>query len=95
MTEGFDGRGTVTLTINGVDHEVPENVSVAYALLHCGVKNVRVVDRQETDSGVFCGMGSCFECVLTIDGVTSERSCIAVVRDGMRVTVHNGGNANA
>jgi hypothetical protein len=35
--------------------------------------------------GPFCGMGTCFECRVTIDGVRHQRSCQIVVRDGMEV----------
>jgi len=36
--------------------------------------------------GPLCGMGICFECRLTIDGVPHARSCQIVCRDGMVVT---------
>lgn len=33
-----------------------------------------------------CGMGICFECRVTLDGVPHVRACMEVCRDGMRVT---------
>jgi hypothetical protein len=33
----------------------------------------------------FCGMGTCFECRVTVDGVPHQRSCQIIVRDGMEV----------
>ncbi len=36
--------------------------------------------------GPFCGMGSCFECELTVDGRRGVRACLVRVHDGM--TVH-------
>lgn len=35
--------------------------------------------------GPLCGMGICFECVVTIDGVPNIRACVEPVRDGMQV----------
>ena len=32
-----------------------------------------------------CGMGTCFEWRVTIDGVPHQRSCLVPVRDGMTV----------
>jgi predicted molibdopterin-dependent oxidoreductase YjgC len=32
-----------------------------------------------------CGMGACFACVVTIDGIDGQRACVALVRDGMVV----------
>ena len=44
--------------------------------------------------GIYCGIGVCFECVITIDGVSGARACMTPVRDGMRVsTVHVRENA--
>ncbi|WP_417280805.1 (2Fe-2S)-binding protein [Celeribacter sp.] len=35
--------------------------------------------------GPFCMMGVCFECLATIDGVSSTQTCLTQVRDGMRI----------
>jgi predicted molibdopterin-dependent oxidoreductase YjgC len=35
--------------------------------------------------GVFCGMGVCFDCLVTVDGRPDVRACVTPVRDGMRV----------
>ncbi len=36
--------------------------------------------------GLHCGMGACFDCVVTIDGRIGQRACLAKVADGMRVS---------
>jgi predicted molibdopterin-dependent oxidoreductase YjgC len=35
--------------------------------------------------GLFCGMGVCFECLVTVDGVADQRACMTPVRPGMRI----------
>ncbi|MCP5152874.1 MAG: FAD-dependent oxidoreductase [Ectothiorhodospiraceae bacterium] len=35
--------------------------------------------------GVFCGMGVCAECLVSVDGGPAERACLAKVRAGARV----------
>lgn len=35
--------------------------------------------------GVFCGMGTCQECLVTVDGVRSARACMTEVTNGMVV----------
>lgn len=35
--------------------------------------------------GLFCGMGVCFDCLVTIDGVADRRACMTPIHDGMRV----------
>jgi len=38
--------------------------------------------------GPLCGMGICFECRVTIDGVPHSRSCQTPCADGMEVRTH-------
>ena len=33
--------------------------------------------------GLFCGIGACYDCLLTIDGRPAQRACLVPVRDGM------------
>jgi len=36
--------------------------------------------------GLHCGMGACFDCVVTVDGRIGQRACVTKVADGMTVT---------
>ncbi len=58
--------------------------TVASALVAAG----ELACREAADGsrrGVFCGMGVCQECLVTIDGVPGQRACATPVRDGMLV----------
>lgn len=35
--------------------------------------------------GLWCGIGTCFECVVFVDGVPGVRTCMTRVRGGMEV----------
>lgn len=74
----------VTITINGVPRLVPDDVTVAVALLRDGPATFR-----RSVSGMprapLCAMGSCFECRVTINGVSGVRACLEPVRDGLVV----------
>lgn len=78
-------RSEVRLTVDGVEILVPRGSSVAAAALSAGVTAFRRSVRGEP-RGPLCGMGICFECRVTIDGVPHARSCQTLCRDGMRVT---------
>lgn len=43
--------------------------------------------------GLWCGIGTCFECVVTVDGCEGVRACLATVRPGMRVDTRIGRGA--
>jgi glycine/D-amino acid oxidase-like deaminating enzyme len=35
--------------------------------------------------GLFCGMGACHDCLVTVDGRVSQRACMTSVQEGMQV----------
>ncbi|MCX5480018.1 (2Fe-2S)-binding protein [Kaistia geumhonensis] len=41
--------------------------------------------REGAPRGLFCGMGVCFDCLVTVDGVADRRACMTPIRDGMRI----------
>jgi predicted molibdopterin-dependent oxidoreductase YjgC len=45
--------------------------------------------------GLFCGMGVCFDCLVTIDGIADRRACMTPIRDGMRVETGLSGSARS
>lgn len=77
-------RASVALVIDGREVRVPAGISVAAALLNSGVVGFRRSVSGEPRAPL-CGMGSCHECRVTIDGRPQRRSCLEPVREGMRV----------
>ena len=75
---------TITLTINGAKQTVPRGTSVAAAILTSGVSMLRRSVSGEP-RGPLCGMGICFECLVTINGDPYQRSCQMPCADGMEV----------
>ena len=64
-----------------------EGETVAAALTAAGITALRHT-RNGDPRGVFCGMGVCFECLVTVDGRPGQRACMTPLRDGMQVTAH-------
>jgi predicted molibdopterin-dependent oxidoreductase YjgC len=60
--------------------------TVAAALMAAGRLILRYTD-SGAPRGLFCGMGVCFECLVTIDGVSGRRACMTPARPGMRVNL--------
>jgi len=73
-----------TLHVDGRALQVKEGVTVAAALLNAGITSFR---RSVADSrrAPLCGMGTCFECRVTIDGQPHRRACMELARDGMSI----------
>jgi len=74
----------VRITIDGAEVEVAEGISVAAAILDSGKSRFRD-SVTGAPRGPVCGMGICFECRVSIDGIPHQRSCNVVCRDGMEV----------
>jgi predicted molibdopterin-dependent oxidoreductase YjgC len=75
---------TISLTIDGRAVRVPEGTSVAVAVMTARAPGFRrsVTGRLR---GPLCGMGICYECRLTIDGLPQRTSCQTPCRSGMEV----------
>ena len=79
------GAGWVTVSADGRPVRVPAGVTVAAALTDLGVVAFRRSVSGEP-RGPLCGMGTCYECRVTIDGVAHRRACLVLVAEGMQVT---------
>jgi predicted molibdopterin-dependent oxidoreductase YjgC len=66
-----------------------EGETVAAALTASGIRVLRTTARGQT-RGVFCGMGTCYDCLMIIDGQPSRRACMEPARDGMEVRTQSG-----
>lgn len=61
-----------------------EGETIAAALAAGGIKEMRHTRGGER-RGLYCGMGACFDCLVTVDGRTSQRACLTKVGDGQQV----------
>ena len=74
----------VTITVNGKAITVPRGTLLAAAVEQAGVSSFRTSVRGES-RGPLCGMGVCFECRVTINGIAHCRSCLTFCEEGMEV----------
>ena len=54
-------------------------------MLAAGERVLRRTRNAGKPRGLFCAMGVCFDCVMTIDGKAGVRACMIKVEDGMQV----------
>jgi len=66
-----------------------EGQSVAAALLEAGERCLRI-DEAGNAKGAVCGIGVCWECRCSIDGVPDTRACLTVARPSMIVRRQHG-----
>lgn len=62
-----------------------EGQSLAAALTQAGHRAFRQTAK-DAQRGLFCGMGVCQDCLVSIDGTPNQRACMSPVREGMNVS---------
>ncbi|CAL9349672.1 Hydrogen cyanide synthase subunit HcnA [Streptomyces sp. enrichment culture] len=64
--------------------------SVAAVLWAAGVLAWRTTRVGGRPRGAFCGIGHCFDCLVTVNGRANRRACLVPARPGDAVTTQEG-----
>src|SRR5690349_22831026 len=70
---------------DGMTIEALEGETIAAALSAAGIVAYRRTP-SGAPRGLHCGMGACFDCVVSVDGRIGQRACLTKAADGMVVT---------
>ena len=76
---------TLRFQFDGREIEALAGETIAAALSAAGIVAFRK-SPTGTDRGLYCGIGACQECVVTVDGKIGQRACMEKAADGMIVT---------
>jgi hypothetical protein len=76
---------SVTFVFNGEDIVARSNQMLAAAILENGERILRRSRIYEEPRGLFCGIGICFDCLVTVDDVPNQRACLVRVSQGLIV----------
>ena len=86
FTVMFDGRPVRALP----------GQTVAAVLWAAGVTSWRTTRNEGRPRGVFCGIGVCFDCLVTVNDRPNQRACLVPVRPGDVIGTQQGtGHAGA
>jgi hypothetical protein len=74
------------------DREIPaeSGQSIGAALIAAGYRSWRTTRRDGAPRGIFCGIGVCFDCLVIVNGRSSQRACLTEARQGDRVEPQGG-----
>ena len=64
--------------------------TIAAALMENGIHIHRYTTKKHEPRGVFCGIGQCTDCVMTVNGKPNVRTCITPVEEGMVIETQQG-----
>jgi aerobic-type carbon monoxide dehydrogenase small subunit (CoxS/CutS family) len=75
----------ITFSFNGETIEGVRGQTIAAALIDRGQRVLRETRFKSAPRSIFCGIGICFDCIVTVNGITNQRSCLIEIAEGMKV----------
>ena len=76
----------IVFFVNGRSTKAHMGETIHAALIAAGYRQFRNSKTHEP-RGVFCGMGVCYECLVTVNKGSAQRACVTVVEEGMEVEI--------
>lgn len=78
------------ITFDGRAIPCQEGWTIGAALTAAGVRSWRTTRRDRLPRGLFCGIGVCFDCLVTVNARPSVRACMAAAGPGDVVRTQEG-----
>jgi predicted molibdopterin-dependent oxidoreductase YjgC len=70
------------ITVDGEQLSVRPGQTIAAALVLSGRVAWRTTRFEHRPRGLFCGIGVCFDCLITVNGQRSVRACLVAAQPG-------------
>lgn len=80
----------IMLFVDGQPVEALEGEPVAAALMAAGHKVFHRTLKRDDPRGVFCAVGRCTDCAMTVNGRPNVRTCVTPAADGMKIQTQKG-----
>jgi hypothetical protein len=87
LNKGIKRGKPFEIMVNSAPYTAYPGETLATVLLATGRFAFRLSPVLREPRGLFCGMGICFECLLTVNGRPNVRACVTVVQPGDRVEI--------
>jgi hypothetical protein len=85
---GLRRRPPFRFTFDGDPVLAHPGETIGAALLAAGQRTLRRTRAEDRPRGMFCGIGVCFDCLVTVDGGGPVRACLVPARPDARVETH-------
>ena len=91
----FRRTAAANCTITWDGREIPARAGepLAATLLAAGIASFRETAVSGAPRGPLCLMGSCFDCLVEVEGEPNRQACLVPVTPGLRVTPQHGARA--
>jgi hypothetical protein len=83
IQDGVERGELVEFFVDGMPFTGYKGETIACALMNAGYFVSRTIDGNPL--GVYCNIGVCYSCVMTVNGISSVRICKTPVSQGCRI----------
>lgn len=81
----LEKKAVIKIKVDGRLIDALEGEPIAAALMAAGISVFRYTRKKGEPRGLFCAIGQCTDCMMTVDGVPNVRTCITAVKAGMKI----------
>jgi 2Fe-2S iron-sulfur cluster binding domain len=78
------------ISFDGMPVPCRDGWTVGAALTAAGIRTWRTTRLGQRPRGLFCGIGICFDCLVTVNGQPSLRACLVPAQPGDDVRTQEG-----
>ena len=82
VSRGITRQQPFNIYVNGQETRAYPGETLATVLLAAGWKMFRHTSLSGEARGMFCGMGLCFDCLVTVNGQPNVRACSTAAQPG-------------
>ncbi|MHA6260178.1 (2Fe-2S)-binding protein [Sporosarcina sp. CAU 1771] len=75
----------VTFSFDGKTYTGFEGDTIASALLANGIRQLRLHEETGAPRAIYCNIGHCFECRVTVNEVQGIRACMTPIKDNLSI----------
>ena len=80
----------VAITVDNEKVMAKEGEVIEAALLSVGIRVNRFTSKYDQPRGLFCGIGQCTDCMMTVNSIPNIRTCVTPVEEGMVIETQHG-----
>ncbi len=88
-----EGPAVIHFRFEGRTLKAPTGLTIAGGLLWNGISSWRTTRVTNAPRGIFCGIGTCFDCLVDVNEYVAVRACITMLNenDEVRASCSTGG----
>ncbi len=77
----------VTIKVNGKEVTAYMGETLLAALIASGYRSLKKSPVLKESRGGLCGMGVCYECLVTLNGIKNVRACMQEIQPDMEIEI--------